>query len=414
MHRKETGIEMSDTNTADAVLPAIADLRPALRERAADAELARRIPVESIKALQEIGFFKLLQPRRFGGFEADPAIFYTAARELAAACGSTGWVASTLGVPPWNVALFDARAQDDVWGGDPDTRICSSYALTGTATPVDGGYRLTGRWGFASGCDHAAWALLGARVVVDGEAVESATFLVPLGEYTIEDVWDAMGLRGTGSNDLVVDDAFVPAHRVLGAEAVGKCVAPGQEVNDAALYRIPFGAIHPSAITAPIIGMAQGAYDAHLAHQRKRVRVALPGDARKETGFTGTPFAEDPATLVRIAEAASEIDAAWLQLTRNITTLRALAEARRPIPMIERLRTRRDQVRGTERAINAVDRLFENSGGRALGAGSVIQRFWRDAHAGRAHAANDPERAYRLFGSAELSTGSAPLEGQRS
>ncbi|MEC3915598.1 3-hydroxy-9,10-secoandrosta-1,3,5(10)-triene-9,17-dione monooxygenase oxygenase subunit [Nocardia sp. CDC160] len=387
---------------ADAVLSAVEDLLPVLRERAQEAEDARRIPVASIKALQEIGFFKLLQPSRFGGHEADPMTFYTAVRQLASACGSTGWVASVLGVPQWNLALFDPRAQTDVWDEDPDARICSSYALTGTATPVPGGYRLSGRWGFASGCDHTSWALLGGKVIDDGVAVESCTFLVPLRDFAIEDVWHAVGLRGTGSNDILVEDAFVPDHRVLNSEAVTKCVTPGQEVNDAALYRIPFGAIHPNSITAAVIGMAQGGYETHLAHQRGRVRVALPGDARKETGFAGTPFAQDTATLERIAQAASEIDAAWLQLTRNTNALLDLARQHRPIPMLDRARTRRDQVRGTERSIFALDRLFENSGGRALRSDTALQRFWRDAHAGRAHAANDPERAYRMFGTAEL------------
>ncbi|QIS13620.1 3-hydroxy-9,10-secoandrosta-1,3,5(10)-triene-9,17-dione monooxygenase oxygenase subunit [Nocardia arthritidis] len=392
----------SSDNTAESVLSAVDDLLPVLRDRAQETEDARRIPVASIKALRETGFFKLLRPRRFGGHEADPVTFYTAVRQLASACGSTGWVASVLGVPQWNLALYDPRAQADVWDADPDAHICSSYALTGTAIRVPGGYRLSGRWGFASGCDHASWALLGAKVIDDGAAVESATFLVPLPDFTIDDVWHTVGLRGTGSNDLLVEDVFVPEHRVLNSDAVTKCVTPGQAVNDAALYRIPFGAIHPNSITAAIIGMAQGGYEAHLAHQRGRVRVALPGDARRETGFTGTPFAEDSAALERIAQAASEIDAAWLQLTRNTNALLDIARRREPIPMLERARTRRDQVRGTERSIFAIDRLFENSGGRALRSDTALQRFWRDAHAGRAHAANDPERAYRMFGTAEL------------
>ncbi|MEU4341000.1 3-hydroxy-9,10-secoandrosta-1,3,5(10)-triene-9,17-dione monooxygenase oxygenase subunit [Nocardia sp. NPDC023852] len=404
---------MSDNNIAgQAVLAAIAELLPVLRDRVRDAEQARRIPAESMTALQQIGFFKLLQPHRYGGYETHPVTFYTAVQQLASACGSTGWVASVLGVPPWNVALFDVAAQDEVWGADADTRICSSYALSGTATPVDGGYRLSGRWGFASGCDHATWALLGGRVVDNGEVVDSCTFLVPLSDYTVKDVWDAVGLCGSGSNDLIVENMFVPAHRALSSVAVNKCETPGHAVNDSPLYRIPFGSIHTSAITAPIIGMARGAYQAHLDHQRHRVRAALPGEATKDSGFTGDPFQNDPFALVRIAEAASDIDAAWLQLTHNIGEVYAKAEAGLPIAPIDRLRVRRDQVRGTERAITAVDRMFENSGGRALAPDSTIQRFWRDAHAGRAHAANDPERMYRMFGAAELSAPQRPVAAQ--
>lgn len=374
------------------VLAAIEELLPVLRERAQETEDGRRIPEASIKSLQATGFFKLLQPKRYGGFEADPVSFYTAVKMIASACGSTGWVASILGVHPWNVALFDDKAQQEVWGEDIDTRISSSYAPMGRSNLVEGGYRVSGRWSFSSGCDHATWALLGGPVFDDGKPVDFCTYLVPIGDYTIEDVWDTVGLRGTGSNDIVVDDVFVPAHRALSFIPVSKCKVPGQAVNDGPLYRMPFGSIHPSTITAPIIGMAQGAYDAHVEHQRTRVRAAYAGEASKE----------DPFALVRIAEASSEIDAAWLQLTHNISELYQHAMAGEKIPFAERLRVRRDQVRGTERAIFAVDRLFENSGGRALKAGTPIQRFWRDAHAGRVHAANDPERAYKMFGTGEF------------
>lgn len=382
---------MSD-QSVDAVLAEVADLLPTLRDRAQETEDARRIPAESIKALQKSGFFRLLQPKRYGGFEADPVDFYTAVKMLAGACGSTGWVASILGIHPWNVALFDDRAQQEVWGEDQDTLISSSYAPMGKSEIVEGGYRLSGKWSFSSGCDHGTWALLGGPAFKDGQPVDFLTYLVPISDYTINDVWRTVGLRGTGSNDIVVDDVFVPEHRALSFQLVSKCKGPGQEVNTSPLYKLPFGSVHPSTITAPIIGMAQGAYDAHVEHQRKRVRAAYAGESAKE----------DPFAMVRVAEAGSEIDAAWLQLISNINEEYALVQAGEKIPFNLRLKVRRDQVRGTERAIFAVDRMFENSGGRALAEGTPIQRFWRDAHAGRVHAANDPERAYKMFGTGEF------------
>ncbi|WP_370942856.1 3-hydroxy-9,10-secoandrosta-1,3,5(10)-triene-9,17-dione monooxygenase oxygenase subunit [Amycolatopsis sp. cg5] len=376
------------TETVSAVLAGIQELLPVLRERAQEAEDLRRVPEESIKALQETGFFKLLQPKPYGGHESDPVSFYTAVKLIASACGSTGWVASILGVHPWHVALFDAQAQEDVWGDDHEVRISSSYAPMGKATVVEGGYRLTGRWSFSSGCDHSTWVLLGGPAFADGKPVDFCTYLLPISDYTIADVWDTVGLRGTGSNDIIVEDVFIPQHRALSFIATSKCKTPGQAVNPGPLYRLPYGSVHPSTITAPIIGMAQGAYDVHVEYQRTRVRAAYAGEQSKE----------DPFAKVRIAEAASEIDAAWLQLTHNIDELYQLACKGEKLPFSTRLRVRRDQVRGTERAIMAVDRLFENSGGRALKAGTPIQRFWRDAHAGRVHAANDAERAYVMFG----------------
>lgn len=383
---------MGESDSA-TIIAGVRELLPALRERAQEAEDRRRIPEESMKELADVGFFRLLQPRRYSGYEADPETFYTAVKEIASACGSTGWVASIVGVHPWHLALFDERAQDEVWGSDPDVRISSSYAPMGKATVVDGGYRLSGRWSFSSGCDHATWAFVGGPAIgSEGKPVDFCTYLLPLGDYSIADVWDTVGLRGSGSNDIVVDDVFVPAHRALSFMSMSKFDCPGHAVNTNPLYKLPWGTVHPSTITAPIIGMAEGAYAAHVEHQGKRVRAAYAGEKSKE----------DPFAKVRIAEAASEIDAAWLQLMRNINEELELIRAGEDVPMSLRTRARRDQVRGTTRSIAAIDKLFENSGGKALATGTPIQRFWRDAHAGRVHAANDPERAYVMYGTGEF------------
>ncbi len=380
-------------SVGQSVVGAVGDLLPVLRDRAQETEDARAVPADSVKALEDTGFFKLLQPARFGGLEADPLTYYTAVRMIASACGSTGWVASVIGLHAWQLALFPLAGQQEVWGADPATRMSSSYAPTGRAEAVTGGHQVSGRWSFSSGSGHASWVLLGA-IVTDsqGSPVDFRTFLLPASDYVIDDVWDTVGLRGTGSNDIVVSGAFVPEHRSLSFADVTRCACPGQESNPAPLYRIPFGSVFSYTITTPIIGMATGAYEAHVAYQRDRVRAA----------YIGQKVAEDPFAQARIAEAAAELDGAWLALERNMTELMRHAWAGEPIPMPLRLRIRRDQVRGTGLAISAVDKLFENSGGRALRAGTPIQRFWRDAHAGRVHAINDPERALSMFGRGEF------------
>jgi 3-hydroxy-9,10-secoandrosta-1,3,5(10)-triene-9,17-dione monooxygenase len=380
-------------NVGDDVIAAVRELLPVFRDRAQETEDARVVPAESIKALEESGFFRLLQPSAFGGLEADPLTFYTAVRLIASACGSTGWVASVLGVHPWHLGLFAAEAQQEVWGSDPATRISSSYAPTGKAVKADGGHLVSGRWSFSSGCDHATWVLLG-QIVTDAEnrPIDFRTFVLPRSDYVIEDVWDTVGLRGTGSNDIVVSEVFVPEHRSLSFMDVSKLVVPGQELNHGPLYKLPYGSVFSYSITTPIIGMATGAYEAHVSYLRDRVRVA----------YAGQKAAQDPFAQVRVAEAAADIDAAWLVLERNMTELIGRARAGQPIPTDLRLRIRRDQVRGTTQSIGAVDRLFENSGGRALKTGTPIQRFWRDAHAGRVHAINDPERALSMFGGGEF------------
>ncbi|MFD0125807.1 3-hydroxy-9,10-secoandrosta-1,3,5(10)-triene-9,17-dione monooxygenase oxygenase subunit [Streptomyces virginiae] len=380
---------MSDEDVLDAVRA----LTPALRERAAEAESLRKVPEASIKELADTGFFRLLQPRAYGGHAANPALFYTAVKEIARACGSTGWVASVVGVHPWHVALFDPRAQEEVWGQDPDTRICSSYAPTGKVTPVDGGFTLSGRWHFSSGCDHTDWALLGGLVTdPEGRPVDMRTFLVPRADFRIDEVWDTVGLRGSGSNDITLDEVFVPERRALSFGPVTALQVPGHAVNPEPLYRLPYASVFTTTISTPIVGIAEGAYEGYVEATRDRLRVSY-----------GQQVAEDPFAQVRIARAASDIDASWLQLRRNIDELHALAERGAELPTTLRTRVRRDQVLATERCVAAVDLLMENAGGGAMRTGpDRLQRAWRDVHTGRGHAANDPERALVLFGQGAL------------
>lgn len=380
---------MSESQT---VLDGVRDLLPTFRERADETERLRAVPEASVKDLEATGFFRLLQPRRYGGLEADPVDFYTAVRDIASACGSTGWVASVLGVHPWQIALFADDAQRAVWGEDSTVRVSSSYAPMGKALIADGGFRLSGRWSFSSGCAHASWVLLGGLVHnAEGQIVDFRTFLVPRDSYEIVDVWNVVGLAGTGSNDIVVEEAFVPEAFTLSMGETGRCQGPGQAVNTGELYKLQFHSLFTTTITTPIIGMARGAYDEHVRMQRNRIRASY-----------GEKASLDPFAAVRVASAGSEIDAAWALLMTNIREQQAYVARGERIPIAQRLRVRRDQVLGTQRAIDAIDSLFEASGGRALASGTPLQRAWRDAHAGRVHAANDPERALQMYGASEF------------
>lgn len=371
------------------VLAAIQPLLPGIAQRASSTDDNRVVPAETIKELTAAGVFRMLQPKRYGGAETDPVAFYEVVREISGVCGSTGWVTSVIGVHPWQLGLFPDEAQRDVWGEDPDTLVCSSYAPVGRLTEVDGGFELSGRWSFSSGCDHASWALVGALVLGEkGKAVDFLTVLVPRADFEVDDVWDVIGLRGTGSNDLVIERAFVPAHRILRNYEHSQLRGPGQKVNTGPLYRLPFGAVFTTAITAPIVGAVDGCLASYVATMGDRLRLSLGGGR----------FAEDPFAQVAVARASSETDAAILQLDRNITALYERATAGEEISMELRLRTRRDQVRATERALQAIDILFKTAGGNSLKRGNPIERAWRDAHAGSVHVANDVERALAMYG----------------
>lgn len=371
------------------VLDAVRELLEGIGEAAEDADRDGRLPDGQVRDLRDTGVFRLLQPRTFGGLEAPPTTFSEVVRTVATACPSTGWLTSVLGVHPWQLALFDPQAQQDVWGDDVDTLLSSSYAPVGRLRPTTDGYQLDGHWRFSSGVEHADWMLLGA-MTLDGEGVpvDIVTALVPRSDVRVEQVWDSVGLRATASDDVVIEDAFVPAHRVLRAYELAQLRGPGQELNGGPLYRLPFGALFTHAITAPLLGAAAAGHQAYVGSMRSRVRLSLGGGA----------FVENPFAQVAVARAASEIDAGVLQTERNLRELLEHAQAGRRPPMELRLRTRRDQVRATERAVEAVDLLFETAGGMSLRRGNPVERAWRDVHAGRMHVANEANPTLALYG----------------
>lgn len=373
------------------IAEAVRNLRPTLVERSAEVDADGVISDESIAALVESGLFRMLRPRWSGGLESDPVDFYDAVRTVSAACGSTGWLASTLGVSPWHVALFDERAQREIWAANPDALICSAYAPVGRFVAVEGGFELTGQWRIATASAHASWGLMGGALVADnGQPMDLATALVPLSECRVTGTWDAVGLRGTGSRGLHADRVFVPSYRTLRNYDVVLRHAPGQKLNTGPLYRMPYGAMYSTSVSAPIIGMAEGCLDAFVA----RVR----GDSRLSFGSGGPETAQQ----VAVGRAASEIDAAILQMHRNLRELHDCARRRVEIPMQLRLRTRRDQAVGTERAVNSVDSIFAAAGGMGLRRGNPIERTWRDAHTGRIHLSNDVTAALELYGQGAL------------
>ena len=349
---------------AQSVIGGVRDLLPTFRDRADEAERLRVVPEASIKELEEVGFFRLLQPQRFDGLEADPVTFYTAVRDIASACGSTGWVASVVGVHPWQVALFADEAQQAVWGEDTNTRLSSSYAPTGKATVTEGGYTLSGKWSFSSGCDHCTWVLLGGLVFnEDGNVVDFKTFMLPRKDYPINDVWHMIGLSGTGSNDIVVEDVFVPEAFTLSMGETGQCRGPGQDRT-----------LRPLQAPVPL-DLHRHHHHADHRHGRGRLRRARRDAA--EAHPRRLPRREGLARPVRGGpdrQGVLEIDAAWALLVNNIREEQDHVAKGEQIPLKVRLKVRRDQVLGSQRAIDAIDSLFEASGGRALTEGTPLQR----------------------------------------
>ena len=376
---------------ADEYNKQLEEVLPEIAARAEEAEALRRIPDATIQTLRESGLLKALQPSRYGGFELDPVTFYRAVGRIGAACGSTGWVFGILGVHPWQLGLFPDEAQQEVWGDDDTTLVASTYAPVGKVEAVEGGFELSGRWPWSSGTDHCEWVFLGGINTSDPSGFDMRTFLLPRSDYEIIDTWRAVGLRGSGTNDIRVERAFVPEHRTLSFADTGRCDCPGNAVNLSPLYRLPFASVFATAIGAAALGMADGLLVAYRDVLAERFKVAYGEAAR-----------EDPHAQVRLAQAHSLVDAAWLQLERNVTTVAEAAQRGEVPSLLDRARLRHDQTHGVSRAVEAADLCFESSGGAALRDGHPLQRCWRDVHAARQHAINDYERAAGMYGRALL------------
>jgi 3-hydroxy-9,10-secoandrosta-1,3,5(10)-triene-9,17-dione monooxygenase len=361
-------------------------LRPLIRANAPRAREERRVPQESIDALQEAGFFLALQPRRWGGYELNPQDFFRMQMAIAESCMSTAWASGIVAVHAFQIALMDERAQQDVWGEDIHTRVSSSYAPMGKVEPVEGGFRFSGRWGWSSGCDHCTWALLGG-ILPDGTY---RTFLVPHSDYRIEDTWHSMGLQGTGSNDIVVEDAFVPDYRTHKQSDGFAGTNPGVTVDSADLFRLPWAQLFIRVVSTPAIGAARDA----LSLYKGLVSGKASGDVTKLAG--------DTSTQVRIAEAVTSIDEMSAVLLRNFDTMMAQLQAGEAIPLEDRILYRYQASLVIEKCIDVVDSLFSSAGGSSVFTGSEIQQRFLDIHTARAHVANNPTSFARNLGAVSL------------
>lgn len=372
---------VADREAGTAVLDAVEEILPSIASRTGEAEDLRRLPEASMKEIVGTGVMRLLQPKRHGGLEGDPRDFYRAVLAIAGVCGSSGWVTGVVGVHAWQLALFDDRLQQEIWGDDPDVLVSSSYMPGGKLVPVTGGYEVTGRWSFSSGSDHCGWAILGAMLHQEEGPPVTYNIVVPRSDYTIEDTWHTVGLRGTGSNDIVIEHAFVPSYRMLTRDEVYGGAAPGLAANTGPLFKMPFATMFANVITGPIIGMAEGMLTIDLEHVKNRVSRAF-----------GKAVEGDPYTVAAIGEAAREIEACRLQLMTNLGDMYALVLDGRPIPMELRTRARRDQVIATERCVAAIDDMFDRGGAGVIATSNPMQRIWRDAHAAKHHMVNTNER----------------------
>ena len=356
-------------------------LIPALKERSDQATAERRIPAETIAELREGGFFRVVQPKRHGGLELDPRVLFDIQMTLAEGCMSTAWVYGVVAVHPFQLALFDARAQRDVWDKNPDVLVSSSYQPVGKVERAEGGFVLSGRWGFSSGCDHCDWVLLGAMIppASPNDPPDMRTFLLPRADYRIVHDWNVFGLQGTGSHGIVVEKAFVPDYRTHRAVDGFLGTNPGLAVNEASLYRIPWAQVFVRTVSSAAIGALQGALDAFKSVAARRVSTN-----------TGRATKVDPAVLNAAARTQSAVYEMKTVLGHTFDSMLQRVRAGQEIPLQDRVRYRFESSQVVRRCADLCDDLMPLLGGRAIYMDSPLVRYWLDINAARAHIANDP------------------------
>ncbi|MDX1464276.1 MAG: acyl-CoA dehydrogenase family protein [Halomonas sp.] len=389
-----TGAQHEDFMTVEAVelLKAARALVPRLAERAREAEEQGLVPRETIREMQEAGLFRVLQPRRWGGFELDPRVFYRIQMTLAEGCMSTAWIYGVIGVHNWQLPLFPEQAQQDVWSEDSATLIASTYMPVGKAEPVEGGYRFSGRWGFSSGVEHCEWILLGGLLPKLGGSgeLEHTTFLLPRADFEIVENWDVHGLRATGSHDIVVDNAFVPAHRTQRTNNHSDEGCPGRAINDSWLYRIPFTQVFQRAVSSACIGALDGA----IAAFRER--------ASAHVGKHGAKTAEDPNAQLAVTQAMLTSDQLKLVLMRNYQEIANHAQSGEAMDVEARLLQRAQSSQVPKVCAEHADQLLRACAASGLYRGNPIERIVRDLHQARGHIANNTDAYARAHGAVLL------------
>ncbi len=372
------------------LLDRIRALQPMLERNAPATEEARRVGEENIEALRAAGVFKIMVPRRFGGLETDIRTKIEVAREVAKGCGSSAWVTSLMNVCSFFTGLASAKTQEDIWGANPDARIAGVFNASSTSRKVDGGYVVTGRWPWSSGCLHADWAMLGIPVVdADGNKIEEALAFMPMSDLTIEETWFTAGMRGSGSNTTVAEDVFVPEHRLISIPGVlaGETPTP---YNDEALYRASFVPVAALILAGPQLGLCSRALEYVLEMAPKR-RIAYTFYTRQM---------DSPSFQLNMAKAATLVDTAHLFAYRAADLIDEAARDAREFTYLERARIRMDVGHTVTMAREAIDVLMSSHGASSFADFNPLQRIWRDCETASRHAVVGPDIAAEVYGRA--------------
>jgi 3-hydroxy-9,10-secoandrosta-1,3,5(10)-triene-9,17-dione monooxygenase len=383
---------MPETPDLAALIATAAAIRPTLEANAGETDAGRRLAEGNVRALRDTGLCRLMVPHRFGGHQTSIRTYIEVMAELGRGCASTAWVASLINVCAWLTALFPDRAQRDVWGADPDAWVAGSLAPLGEATPVDGGWRVTGRWPWASGCLHAQWAACGIHVKdPSGGFGNLGLSLMPMSDVSIEDTWFVAGMKGTGSNTIVATGAFVPEHRFLPYPQAFTGVYRTEHLDES-VYRSALVPVTVLILAGAQLGAARAALDHVIGHSGKR-------------GITHTtfPMQRDSAGFqMQVAEASMKLDSAFMHVRRAADDIDRAAGASEQLDLVARARVRMDTALAAKYCRDAVELLVAAHGTSSFGDWNPLQRLWRDIHVASHHAITEWQVNLEVYGKAML------------
>jgi alkylation response protein AidB-like acyl-CoA dehydrogenase len=379
--------------TVEELVARSRELKPLLSKNGSLGETNRRVVEESIEAVHKAGLFKVCTPKRYGGWEMNTRAMLDVSSAVAEADGGTAWVVNLNNVCCWLTGLFPVKAQDEIFGVDPDVRISGVLNPTATVKKVDGGYRVTGQWHYNSGGWHSQWAVLGMPIVNDaGEAIDQGLGLFPMSDLEQVDTWFVAGMKSSGSISLKADNAFVPNHRVLSMPRAIEGDYPTEMRGQESLYRSPFIPLLAIILVGPILGLGRAALD--FVRQKANSRTIAYTFFEKQSASV--------AFQLQVAEAAMMIDTAHFHAYRAAEDVDTAAVRGVYPDMLTRSRVRADTGYVVEKITQAIEKLLFAHGSAGFADASPLQRIWRDAAVASRHAVVLPTVGYELFGKALL------------
>lgn len=387
-----TSAVRSQTPSADELVARARNLGPLLQKNAAKGEAERRVPEESIQALTDAGLFKIVVPKRYGGYETSMRTMLDISSAVGEFDGGSSWIVALMNGCGWLTGLFPAKAQDEVFGANPDAKISGVISPTAETVKVDGGWRVTGRWYYNSGSWYADWAVLAIPVTDEsGEVIDQGMALIPATELSIEETWFVAGMKSTASNCLIAGDVFVPEHRVLSVPAAIEG-SYGTEHTEETFYRSAFGPVVALLLIGPHLGMGRGA----LEFVREKA-------AKKPVSYTVFETQRDSVAFqLQVAEAAMLIDTAHLHAYRAAADIDAAAAKGVYPDYLTRARVKADTGYVAQKITQAIEILLYAHGAGSFAEANPLQRLWRDAAVSARHGVTAPAVGYEVYGKALL------------